>query len=115
MINFNFTLDDIDSQNFVDMLDKHIVNIKFKIRFYKAGMRDEIKDDNHLKWCQSHLKYLEKMFDTIMKSQTRLPSKPVKDNYLQEQIKKSNETYSKWPQWKKDIFSTFLTNNLKVK
>lgn len=75
MINFNFTLDDIDASNFADILNKNIAEMKTRICFYQAGVSDDhsyITNDDELKWYESHVKYLEDMYATIMKGQTRL-------------------------------------------
>jgi hypothetical protein len=72
MINFNFTLDDTDAFNFAKILDDNIREVNERIIFYEVGCRDHIRNDSELQWYKSNLKYIQGMYDTIMKGQTRL-------------------------------------------
>jgi hypothetical protein len=65
MINFNFTLDDIDAENFCSILQDNIVN-------HMAKLSDDSYSKNEKEWFKKHIKYLKEMQNVIIKGNKKV-------------------------------------------
>ena len=64
MIKFEFTLSDIDAENFIRMFDDEMARI---------GMLIILQDDDStLQWYKRHIEYLKQMKQTILAGNTRI-------------------------------------------
>jgi hypothetical protein len=61
MVNFNFTMDEMDAENFASILHDNILGIKVKITDFTLS-------DARRDWYRKHLIYLEQMYSLVCKS-----------------------------------------------